>query len=593
VETENQQREATAESDPASNGQTAPAASGGSEPNAQAGRNGSGDVPSGASGAPLAPGTRVGTYAVGRLLRDKPGERVYTATRASESDFGSDFGGEGDEQRFLLVELGGAEKQPEALEGIVMSLQHPRLLVPAERLTDDGRDYLVLAGLPASQQMPVLGSEGAYLAPVDALKAGAGLADALGYVHRNGLAHLHVSPEAIVIQDERAYLAGLEQAEGLGEGDRDPQALIAQDANALARALGALARLTATPPAHESPAQATLRDIVQRGEQEAFTMPDEVAAASGAALQTTPQPIPQAHGDTGERVRLHFAFATTVGRVRSENQDAAAAVVFDLFDDASGGYMPLGVFLVADGMGGEAHGELASRIAARTVPAELLQQYVVPFTTQAVDAAAGAEGEAQEFSLTALAQSLAQAVTAANRRIRDMAFHFRQDTGSTLTALATAGAQAIVAHLGDSRAYLLREDSLVQLTEDHTLLARLQAMDHPILNDPTFFVPRNFLYRSLGQEQAMPDLLDLLLSSGDRLLICSDGLWDELDDATIARELAAGADPASCARRLVELANEAGGHDNSTALVLFVHAAEPAAEPEARDTKDTKKLPAV
>jgi protein phosphatase len=223
-------------------------------------------------------------------------------------------------------------------------------------------------------------------------------------------------------------------------------------------------------------------------------------------------------------------------------------------------------------MGGEAHGELASRIAARIVSAELLERYVLPLMMQPALATANPDQEITEVSPTGLAQALAQAVILANQQIRDMAQYFRQDTGSTLTALAVAGYQAIIAHLGDSRAYLLRDGAMIQLTEDHTLLARLQAMDHPILNDPTMFVPRNFLYRSLGQEQAMPDLLDLMLSPGDRVLICSDGLWDEVSDAEISKILNDGETPERCAQQLVELANAAGGNDNSTALVLFVQA---------------------
>jgi protein phosphatase len=259
-----------------------------------------------------------------------------------------------------------------------------------------------------------------------------------------------------------------------------------------------------------------------------------------------------------------------VGAVRSENQDATAASIFNIVDDAATSHTPMAIFLVADGMGGEAHGELASRIAARTVAAELLRLYVLPVESYAALAVTEPEIPAPERSGQALAQALNEAVAVANGRIRDMADYFRQDTGTTLTAIAVSGHEAIIAHVGDSRGYLLRDGTLVQLTEDHTLLARLQAMDHPILSDSTFYVPRNFLYRSLGQEQSPPDLLELTLAPGDRLLLCSDGLWDELDDATLQRELAAASDPAACAQRLVTLANEAGGHDNSTALVLFV-----------------------
>jgi serine/threonine protein phosphatase PrpC len=521
----------------------------------------------GEGGAPLAPGTRVGDYTVGRLVRDVPGHRLYLAARAGVAL------SSGDDSRYLIADL-PADATRGALDTLLQAgLQHPRLLVPRERLTHAGRDYLVVQGLPASASIPMGGGDGAYLAPTDALKAGAGLADALSYLHRNGYTHGHVAPEAILVQDERAYLAGLERAAPADAAAA--AALIAEDANALARALGALARLSETAIPHETPAQTALREVAQRGATSAFTAPEEVAAACGAALQTAPQPIPPSTQDTTGQLYLHVAFASSVGRVRSENQDATASVVFNLFDDAAGVQVPLGVFLVADGMGGEAHGELASRIAARVVPSELLRHFLLPQVMQPAIAAAE-EGATSTISSSALAQALAQSVAAANRLIRDMAHHFRQDTGSTLTALAVAGHQAILAHLGDSRAYLLRDGTMVQLTEDHTLLARLQAMDHPILNDPTFFVPRNFLYRSLGQEQAPPDLLELTLSAGDRLLICSDGLWDELDDETISRELGGADDPAGGARRLVELADEAGGNDNSTALLIFARASQPA-----------------
>jgi serine/threonine protein phosphatase PrpC len=531
-------------------------------------------------GAPLAPGTRIGDYTVGRLLRDLPGHRLYLAAHAAAAQAGTSGD---DDTRYLIADL-AADADRGALDMLLQAgLQHPRLLAPRERVTHAGREYLILQGLPASASVPMAGSEGAYLAPTDALKAGAGLADALGYLHRNGYAHRHVALEAILVQDERAYLAGVERAvalgtetgTGAGQADTAAAGLIAEDANALARTLGMLARLGETAIPHESPAQTALREVAQRGATTTFTAPEEVAAACGAALQATPQPIPPSTQDTTGQVQFHVAFASSVGRVRAENQDATATVVFNLFDDAAGAQVPVGVFLVADGMGGEAHGELASRIAARIVPSELLRLYVLPQVVQPAISATE-EGAVVPVSPSALAQALAQSVAAANRMIRDMAQHFRQDTGSTLTVLAVAGHQAILAHLGDSRAYLLRDGSMVQLTEDHTLLARLQAMDHPILNDPTFFVPRNFLYRSLGQEQAPPDLLELMLSPGDRLLICSDGLWDEVNDETISRELSGADDPARGARRLVALADEAGGNDNSTALVIFVRAGEPA-----------------
>jgi protein phosphatase len=276
--------------------------------------------------------------------------------------------------------------------------------------------------------------------------------------------------------------------------------------------------------------------------------------------------------------------ATTVGRVRSQNQDASAVTQFDLRDDATGD-APFAVFLVSDGMGGEAHGEIASRIAARAVTVEMTRHFTLPTLLWPIlslgndDAdvnAAAAAGAVNPAGSASLAQALEQAVAEANRQTRVFARMLGAATGATLTVIAVSGARAALAHLGDSRAYLLREMRLIQLTEDHSLLARLIAMDHPLLSDPSFEAPRSVLYRSVGQEdEAPPDMLEFTFNPGDRVMLCSDGLWDELDDQTIGQELALATDPRQCAQRLVDLANAAGGHDNSTAVVVFVSAEQP------------------
>jgi serine/threonine protein phosphatase PrpC len=532
----------------------------------------------------LPPGTCVGRYVVGLALAGTLVQPIYLI-ELSEPEAEEPMVEPG---RLLLQLLPvGAAETPGAVEAVASSgLQHPRLLVPRERVPHEGRVYLVLAGLPASASAPRVAAGRERLPATTALRAAAGLADALGYLHRSGLAHGHVAPATLVLQDERAYLAGLERAGMLDEPGSDPQARIAEDTNALARTLGRLAGVAPSGREREAAAQDDVRSepekvlatIVARGVAGEFTSPDELAAAAGQGLLSAPHALPPAPPATAARLLLRHAVATTVGKVRSENQDAAAAVVFSVIDDAAGADVPTGIMLVADGMGGEAHGELASRIAARVVPAELLRLYVLPLAMHPALAITTPVLATPQSSPVALADALLEAVASANRQVREMAEYYRQDTGSTLTALAIAGARAILAHLGDSRAYLLRSGMMVQLSEDHTLLARLQAMDHPILSDNTMYVPRNFLYRSLGQEQAPPDLVELSLAPGDRMLICSDGLWDEVDDATIARELATGDDPGQIAERLVELANAAGGHDNSTALVLFIEAApEPSA----------------
>src|SRR5262249_26488278 len=232
-------------------------------------------------------------------------------------------------------------------------------------------------------------------------------------------------------------------------------------------------------------------------------------------------------------------------------------------------------------------GELASLIAARLVTAELLRQFAVPSVVVPALAVTNEEADAtlQRPEDSAIGQGLLRAVSIANYQVRELARQLGQATGTTLTAIAICGTHAALAHLGDSRAYLMRDGLLHKLTEDHSVLARLQAIDHPLLSDPNVFVPRSMLYRSLGQEDEVHvDLVEFRLAEGDRLLIGSDGLWDEIDQEALERTFATAAEPAGCARSLVEQANAAGGHDNSTAVVVFVRAVasqDPAAESEA------------
>jgi serine/threonine protein phosphatase PrpC len=522
-------------------------------------------------------GARVGSFTIERTLQDAPDERIYLAR---ELDADANPG--------AFVTL--VERPREAFAGadrvIALRLRHPRLLAPRALITHGGRDFLALEALASADGTPApTVGQGARLDVADALRAGTGLADALSYLHRNDVAHLHVAPDAILVTGGRAYLGGMEGAEHVGATIDEAAPLFARDANFLARSLGVLAGMAADAPPDDDVTRENLRRIVAHGEAEGFSGSAEVAAACGVAMETATRALPMVPPEAAtQRFELVAGCATTVGMVRGQNQDASALVTFTVNDDWADD-MPVGIFLVADGMGGEASGEVASRIAARVVSTEMTRSFVVPAIVK--PALEGTEESSEESSETPveaaqdsqasetseLVTALAQAAGVANDRIRALAVQLGQTTGTTLTAVAVRGASAALAHVGDSRAYLLRGDVMAQLTEDHSVLARLQAVDHPLLSDPEVFVPRGMLYRSLGQEdESGPDLLDFTVAAGDRLLICSDGLWDEVDTQLIADTLAVATDPTGCARTLVALANASGGHDNSTAVVVFIRA---------------------
>ena len=456
---------------------------------------------------------------------------------------------------------------------IAYHLYHGRILAPRTLIERDGSAHWLAIEAPQPYDAPFTSiSDGGRVDAKGALKAGVGLANALSYLHTNGFAHKHVGPDAILVHGTRAYLSGVELSASVETTEAASAELFAADVNGLARILGTLADLPATAPADEAGHAQVLRAIAARAETSGFITAEDLAQECGQALQDPVPTLPDVEMTAIRPLVFQTGTATTVGLLRSQNQDALGCSVLDVRDDISGN-RPLGIFLVADGMGGEAAGEIASRIGARIVMAELVRQLLVPTMALPALEPLSPEPVSGAASVTILAQALAIAVDAANRQVRGLAASLQESTGTTLTAMVAAGGRAVLAHLGDSRAYLLRNGKLVQLTRDHSLLARLEELDHPLLNDPSFGMPRNYLYRSLGQEdEAPPDMMEFPVAVGDRLMLCSDGLWDELDDETIQRSLTSSDDPAECANHLVRLANAAGGHDNSTAVVVFVGA---------------------
>jgi serine/threonine protein phosphatase PrpC len=231
--------------------------------------------------------------------------------------------------------------------------------------------------------------------------------------------------------------------------------------------------------------------------------------------------------------RPAFGASTDVGRVRATNEDRFVA------------HPPL--FLVADGMGGQNAGEIAASITA-----DLLEARAVDGSLRTVAELADAVGRANSV------------VWEQSGRDRDL-----QGMGSTCTAVLVAGDRLLVAHVGDSRAYLLRGAELRQLTIDHTLMQRLIDEGRLRPEDAATHPQRSVIVRAIGAAaDIVPDRLTVELEPGDRLLLCSDGLSSLVATDEIATALAGSPDPQAAAERLVALANDAGGVDNVTAVVI-------------------------
>ena len=234
---------------------------------------------------------------------------------------------------------------------------------------------------------------------------------------------------------------------------------------------------------------------------------------------------------------------TDVGRRRDNNQDQFVV------DDS------LGLYAIADGMGGHAAGEVASQIAINALADSVRGN--------------GTTGESMEE----LGNQLVQAVHEGNRRICEsvLARQEWRGMGTTLVALRIVGRRAVIGHVGDSRAYRARDGRLERLTSDHSwvseqvklgLLSDEEAARHPM---------RNIVTRALGNRADVEVELSVeSLQDGDTLLLCSDGLNSMLGDAEILETLTAHAEPREACRALIERANARGGDDNITVIVARV-----------------------
>lgn len=242
---------------------------------------------------------------------------------------------------------------------------------------------------------------------------------------------------------------------------------------------------------------------------------------------------------------------TDPGKRRSNNEDAY------LVNDA------LQLYAVADGIGGNEGGEVASRIAMETF-------------VEAMPALLG-EGDRTPPSGSApqadpLFSALRQAVFLSNSNI----LQERSDNpslsnmGTTLTALLLRKKQALVANIGDSRAYLLRAKNLRQLTTDHSLVAEYVASGLMSSEESKTSEYRHVITRALGiAETAEADYTEHPLQQDDRLLLCTDGLTEMVEDAEISKILGSSA-PEEAVRKLIAAANKAGGVDNITAVVVWI-----------------------
>jgi PPM family protein phosphatase len=322
------------------------------------------------------------------------------------------------------------------------------------------------------------------------------------------------------------------------------------------------------PPA--VPATATYSNELEpaeSGSAESGNVVERNAVAPAPASQTAEigmlddgtRPLTTADMPRLAAVRSHRGLAAgalrDVGRVRSINQDSLFSLITSLPRESND--LVMGLFIVADGMGGHQGGEVASRLAISTVAQHVLAELVVP---------ALADGTTE-----ALQPLIVGAVQHANRTIWNQAQSIGSDMGTTCTVALLMGRALYIGHVGDSRAYLATPTGLKLITSDHSTVGRLiqmgqldpsEAREHPL---------RSQLYRTIGQQpEVAVDFIYQPVGDATHLLLGSDGLWGMLGDDVLLDVLEHTTWPQDACHELIARANLAGGEDNITAIVVSI-----------------------
>jgi serine/threonine protein phosphatase PrpC len=304
---------------------------------------------------------------------------------------------------------------------------------------------------------------------------------------------------------------------------------------------------SAPPPAQESVVQPEAVGTDTLPVAEDLDPTPVPSPADGATRPLAPEAVISTQNE-----HLIFGQSTDVGMVRTNNQDSALSF---FFTSHSAEERPdFGLFVVADGMGGHHDGEKASAITTRVIAAQMTNNFYLPML-------AGENGSSHPTVTDAMISAVQKANAAVIEHV--------PEGGTTVTAVAIVEDLAHVVHVGDSRLYLITKDGIEQITRDHSLVQRLIELDQITSEEAAEHPQKNVLYRALGQSDTVEvDAQTRRLPPNSRLLLCSDGLWGQVNDSVIYETVTAHSNPQEACDKLISLANAHGGIDNITAILL-------------------------
>lgn len=283
-------------------------------------------------------------------------------------------------------------------------------------------------------------------------------------------------------------------------------------------------------------------------------------ASQSNSIDSPPAPAMPAKRDSEPRrpapspIPMRVGLGYDVGRVRSTNEDTVLVITGTHKGDSE--LAPFGLFVVADGMGGHLHGERASSAAAKSLAQSIVDRIYLLLLR-----------EVEPAERPPIQETVREAVMEANQRVTAVT----PQGGTTLTVALVVGSQLTLAHVGDSRAYIIGPDAMEQVTRDHSLVQRLQELGQLSAKEALVHPQRNILTRALGQGDGLEvDLATHYLEPGAKILLCSDGLWSVIPEETILSLVDSSPGVQEACNRLVEAALESGGPDNISALLVEI-----------------------
>ncbi len=429
-----------------------------------------------------------------------------------------------------------------------LGLNHPGLLLChhfVERpYGNEDRHYLVLP-----DPMPMLASNVTLPQKVArVLDWGKQLADALAYLHAHNIGWQQISPDHIALRERQAMWLDFSSAKSTSSDKAEAAQQKVDDVVGLTNVVFYLATGSNGQLSYANLPEAAVSVFERVLSTHEITTAEALAEAFGEAMTAIRRPT---------TLRLRVGRHTDVGMVRDLNEDSLLTLELDRVHRSIS--RPIGLYVVADGMGGHAAGDVASGLTINAMAEKMATHLLVPQLTNDIDT------EAFDAQLW-----LADAIQAANLAVYSHRQLTGTNMGTTLVAALLIGDTAHIANVGDSRAYLIaNNDSIRQITTDHSLVERLVALGQISPDEARIHPQRNVIYRTIGdKEEAEIDFFVEKLNPGDSLLLCSDGLSGKVEDAEIWRLVNRGRSPQEACEQLVQAANDNGGDDNITVIIV-------------------------